>query len=181
MDCIKEYDFSSFPSNIKFKESKYFGKVPKFYEQIDPLTIRDIEFDEKLFLKFFVVHNKVNLNQLEIKFIELLNKSEKFYTDHFLIQKQNTNITHTNSLTIFFNILAVKSNWNIAKNNEKLKYLYKSFISHPGLSKFPKLHLKYLEEYCNILIQYKFDNYASLLEILFSIAGIRELTNKEEE
>jgi hypothetical protein len=182
IQSLNKIDFStSIYENIKLKQSIYYGKVPKFYEQIDPLTEKEYDFDESIYLKIFLTNNNIGLDFLYSKLNEEMARSEKLYNDYYLVKKVSNSLPLLNSMSIFFNILSIKVNPNLATNNEKLKYLFKSFVFSPGLSKFPKLYLKYLEDYYSILLSGGPENEQILLEVLIAISGLRPLSDKEEE
>lgn len=186
---IKDYggveNFINFDKNIKsdtikIRESKFYGKAPKFYIQVDPLTEKDLDFDGGIYMKLFCNNFGVDIDNLNNRLNENLNRAQKLYSQFYLHSKENS--LGCSTMTIFLNILSLISNDNYSKNYEKMKYLYKTFISSAGLSKFPKLHCKYLEEYNNILINDGArENFTQMLNNLISIAGVRKLNQQEEE
>ena len=53
--------------SLKIEDNKFYGKPPRFFNQIDPLTRRETKFDETIYLKYFlgVIHTTfylINLN-----------------------------------------------------------------------------------------------------------------------
>jgi hypothetical protein len=182
IQSLNKIDFSNSKlENIKIKPSVYYGKIPKFYEQIDPLTEKEYDFDELCYLKLFLANNGISLDWLYSKLNEEMSRSEKLYNEYYIIKKVSNSLPMLNSMTIFFNILSVKANPLLATNNEKLKFLYKSFVFSPGLNKFPKLYLKYLEDYYKILVSGGTECELNALEILIAIAGLRPLSDQEEK
>lgn len=159
---------------IKIKESKYFGKVPRFLVEIDPLTEKEIEFNEDFYLKMYMVNNFISLNNLENKLIDDLNNAQKLYLSY--LNKNNDN----SSMLIYFHTLQILN--NIHKEKETFKQIYKSIITSPHLNKFPLLFLKYLEEYNQILINESLqENNTLILFNLNAISSIRELNSEEQE
>jgi hypothetical protein len=165
---------------MKYRENKFYGKSPKLYEQIDPLTEKDYEYDENFYLNTFLSKYNINYDFLYSKLTEFLNKAERLYSTHMMLSKENTKgIT---SMTIFFNILSILYNDSYSKNPEKLKILYKNFVSCPNLNKFPLLYLKYLQEYNQILLyENSNETTGTIFSNLCSIANYRNLKQDEEE
>jgi hypothetical protein len=180
MDNLTTLSSNIKSENMKYRENKFYGKAPKLYEQIDPLTEKDYEFDDNFYMKTFISNFNINYDFLFNKLTENLNKAERLYSTHMITPKENSNgIT---SMTIFFNILSILYNESYSKNSEKLKILYKNFISCPNLNKFPLLYLKYLQEYNQILLNENCsDNIGIILNNLCLIANYRNLTQDEEE
>jgi hypothetical protein len=180
MDNLTTLSSNIKSENMKYRENKFYGKAPRLYEQIDPLTEKDYEFDENFYMKTFISNFNINYDFLFNKLTENLNKSERLYSTHMITPKENSNgIT---SMSIFFNILSILYNESYSKNSEKLKILYKNFISCPNLNKFPLLYLKYLQEYNQILLNENCsDNIGTILNNLCLIANYRNLTQDEEE
>ena len=158
---------------VKTRDNKYFGKVPQFYEQIDPLTEKKVDFDENVYLRQFL--NIITLDSVSSKLNENINKAQKVYLAQ---TKKGTD----SSMTIFFNQLSILYNEGYLNNYEKLKYLYKSFVISPGLNKFSLLYNKYLKEYNEILLNDKScDNSAVIFNNLIMLGDTRSLEPAEEE
>lgn len=160
--------------NIEIRPSKFYGKLPKFFIRIDPLTDKDVEYDDILYLKMFMAMYNIK----EESFISLLDQSlinsQKWYQNSFLKDKEN------NTMVLYMNYLAL-----LCKNNldgSRLRSIYKMIINSPNLNKFPLLFLKYVTEYTELLMKdgLSEDN-AIILNNLVSIASIRALNAQEEE
>lgn len=165
---------------MKYRESKFYGKAPKLYEQIDPLTEKDYEYDENFYLKTFISLNNINYDFLYNKLTEYLNRADRLYSTYMVQSKENSK--GVTSMTIFFNILTILYNDSYSKYSEKLKILYKNFISCPNLNKFPLLYLKYLQEFNQILLkENSIDNAGIIFNNLCLIANYKNLTQVEEE
>ena len=125
--------------------------------------------------------NNINLDFLYNKLNESLSKAQKLYTNYLLIKPKDNSVGST-TMTIFFNTLSVLYNDTYTKNYEKLKYLYKSFVTSPGLNKFPLVYIKYLHEFNNILIHDESgDNTATIFNNLILISNVRTLDIEEEK
>lgn len=123
--------------------------------------------------------NNLTSENILNKLIDDLSKSQKLYQINYINEKENI---LSNTMTIYFNILSVQSNENYSRNSEKMKYLYKTFVSSPHIQKFPKLFLKYIDDYNKILIEEENSlNYVTILNNLISISQFRILENNEEE
>ena len=161
------------------EDNKFFGKPPKFFYQIDPLTRKETKYEDVIYLKFFINMNNLSQENILNRLMDNLAKCQKLYQLHYMIGRENISY---NTMTIYFNILSVISNENYSSNFEKMKYLYKTFISTPNLAKFPKIYLKYLEEYNKILInENNSDSFIIILNNLISISALRNLERSEEE
>ncbi len=166
-------------NSLKMEDNKFYGKPPRFFYQIDPLTRKETKFDEATYLKFFINMNSLTQENIFNRLMDNLTKAQKLYQSHYMIGRENIS---SNTMTIYFNILSIISNENYSSNNEKMKYLYKTFISTPNLSKFPKIFLKYLEEYNKILMsENNPNNFATILNNFISVSGLRNLEKSEEE
>jgi hypothetical protein len=168
---------------VRLRENKFFGKAPKFYVQIDPLTEQSSDFEENIWIKLFIHQHNLNDNSLMVKLMENLSKAEKIYYLSYLTQGKNA---ESSTLAIYFSILSLCKVPNNGFTNEKLKTIYGSFLSpniNNSLSKFPKLHLKYLDDYYEILLRdgEVLDNAIPILHNLISIAEIRNLSISEQE
>lgn len=175
-DNLTQFDTKGIKlESVKTKESKYFGKPPIFYIQIDPLTKKDLDFDENIYLKLFITSYNINSETLFGRLNENIMRSKKLYQSNFLNGKEN------NTMMIYFNMITLL---HVDQNNEKLKYLYKPIANSPGLNKFPDLYLKLLTEYNKVLLNDSTGteaNNSSILSNLVNIASVRDLTKEEEE
>ena len=112
--------------SLKIEDNKFYGKPPRFFNQIDPLTRKETRFDETNYLKYFLNVNNISYDNLLNKLMDNLTKSQKLYGLNYMLERENVS---TNTMTIYFNILSVMANESYSKNNEKMKYLYKTFVS----------------------------------------------------
>lgn len=190
-----------------FRESKFYGRQYKIYEQIDPLTEKQIEFDKIVYLKNFISTNNLNKANLSKKLIDNLYKAEKSYRKLLIKTDENTN---NSTMTVYFNILSMinfddygilskeseidysekEESFNPSfdqKNNlEKLKCIFKGFVFNNTLFKFKDLYVKFLYNYNEVLkldgiFNNHKDNSEEILLNLLSLSAVRVLTDKEQE
>jgi hypothetical protein len=161
---------------LKFGESKFFGKAPYFYFQVDPLTKKEVGFDENIYLKTFINNYNISLENFYNRINENIFRAQKtYYSTYFKEKIQMT-------LSLYFNVLTLLTNENYKNDIDKLKFLYRSFVGSPGLGKFPRLYLNYLENYNKIIFPGNDqENCQIILGNLINIASIRKLTKEEEE
>lgn len=202
-----QFDYGSSNTKVIFRESKFYGRQYKVYEQIDPLTERSLDFDKNYYLKNFIASNNLNRNSLTKKLIDNLFKAEKLYKKFLINIKDKTNYSNT-SMTLYFNILnmlnlddfnilskhdelgyiesePILANEEQKSNLEKLKLLFKSFINNNSLFKFKDLYLKFFDNYNELLklegiVNLHKDNSEQLLHNFFSLSALRNLSEKEQ-
>jgi hypothetical protein len=195
-------------AKLIFRESKFYGRQYKIFEQIDPLTEKPLEFDKIVYLKNFLLSNDINKANLSKRLIDNLFKAEKSYRK-FLLNNNNEN-SNNSTITIYLSILSMIDLddfgiLNKAKeinylgnekdfapspeqksNIEKLKSLFKSFIFNSTFYKFKDLYVKFLNNYNEVLkldgiFNNHKDNSEEILLNLFSLSSVRVLTEKEQE
>ena len=195
-------------AKLIFRESKFYGRQYKIFEQIDPLTEKPLEFDKIVYLKTFVLSNNINKANLSKRLIDNLFKAEKSYRKFFL-NNNNENLNNS-TITIYlsilsminlddFGILSKAQEINYLGNEkdfapspeqksniEKLKSLFKSFVFNSTLYKFKDLYVKFLNNYNEVLkLDGIFNNHKEnseeILLNLFSLSAVRVLTEKEQE
>ena len=74
---LENHKFGFDTSKVKIKENKYLGKLPSFYYLIDPLTNKDIEFDEHYYSKLSIAN--FNEEMIIAGLIGNIANAEKFY------------------------------------------------------------------------------------------------------
>jgi len=193
-------------SKFIFKESKFYGRQYKIFEQIDPLTEKNIDFDKIIYLKNFITQNNINKNQLTKKLLENLLKAERLYKKFLISQKENS----TTTMTLYFNILSMInlddykilnkhdeidylgniSDYSPSEeqkaNLEKIRCIFKSFIGNSTLYKFKDIYIKFLNNYNELLkLDQIFNNHKENCELilhnLFNLSAVRVLSEKEQE
>ena len=170
MKEISVFDFKYDFTKLKIIESKYYGKLARYFVTIDPLTRIDLGFDDYICTKLYLC--TINHEKINLKILEFLTNAQRLYKNFFL--KDN----HT--MTIFFQIIAM--NELNDKSEEKLKFYFKNFVAAKNLDKFPLLYLKYTNEYNNILItENKAENNLIILQNIINISSVREITSGEEK
>ena len=90
---IEDFEEINGKKNIKknkkiIYDSKFFGRQYKVFEQIDPLTEKQVEFDGIFHIKNFIEENKISKNLLSRRLVENLTKAEKLYRNFFLNKKE---------------------------------------------------------------------------------------------
>ena len=170
MKEISIYDFKYDFTKLKIIDSKYYGKLSRYFVNIDPLTRIDLGLDDYICTKLYLC--TINQDKINLKILEFLTSAERLYKNFFL--KDN----HT--MTIFFQSIAM--NELNDKSEEKIKFYFKNFVAAKNLDKFPLLYLKYTNEYNNILIsENNSDNNSIILQNLINISSVREITQEEEK
>jgi len=207
---IEDFEEINGKKNIKknkkiIYDSKFFGRQYKVFEQIDPLTEKQVEFDGIFHIKNFIEENKISKNLLSRRLVENLTKAEKLYRNFFLNKKE----INQSTMAIYFNILSMielddfkilkkkdeinfiePEEYNVEKeqleNLKLLKSMFRSFMSNSVLFKFKNLYEKFLNNYNELLklesiICKHRDNNEQILMNLINVSSLRKLSENEQK
>lgn len=133
----------NYTANAKliFRESKFYGRQYKIYEQIDPLTEKAVEFDKIIYIKNFISSNNLNKASLSNRLIENLFKAEKSYKKLLLNSNNNNNNNSDNAINSstmnvyfsFFSLINFDDFGILNKqNSEVVDYLLNAEVFSPS-------------------------------------------------
>ena len=166
---------------IKKENSKYFGKIPLYQYQYDPLNLKKIGFNELAYIKKFIVHNYISIDKL-IKENEYISKK---IIEHFE-QVKGLNVSNINFYVSILKYVISQNyldNTNIFYNLENIYHLLQN-LKH--INKFPKIILYFYTKLSDFLIKKQksvslsLNEKKYLFEILIKLGIFRNLTDNEE-
>ena len=167
---------------IKKEKSKYYGKVPLYKYQFDPLTLKKIGFNDLCYVKKYLIEKNITCDKLIKEIYEnISNQTMNYYDELKVFDVSNINLYLL--ILKYFNAQKYLDDENVYI---QLQNIYNMIKKIRSINKFPKVILFFLSKFSHFLIKKQSSSSLSinekkyLFEILIKLGNFRNLSEEEE-